>query len=49
VHDHARSRLMTSEGKRELSPELVYEGADDRAGKNDAGQEAVHACYRFSR
>jgi hypothetical protein len=40
VHYHSGSCLIASEGKRELSLRLVYEGADDRAGKNYTGQEA---------
>jgi hypothetical protein len=49
VHYHSRCHLITSDGKKELSLGLVYEGADDRAGKNDTGQEAVHSYYRLSR
>ena len=48
VHYHSRSRLVTAQGKKELSPGLVYEGADDQAGKNYTGQEAVHSYYRLS-
>ena len=49
VHYHARNRLVTAKGKKVLSPGLTYEGADDGAGKNYTGQEAVHSYYRLSR
>jgi len=42
---HPRRRMLTCEGSRALSFGLAYQGADDAAGKNYTGQEAVDSYY----
>jgi SAM-dependent methyltransferase len=41
-----RRRVLSCRGQRELRFPLVYLGADDTAGPNWTGQEAVHSHYR---
>lgn len=42
-----RSRVLIREGHLETDFDLVYEGADDTAGPNWTGQEAVASYYRM--
>lgn len=42
---HKRKRILTCRGPVVLQTGLTYLGADDQAGPNYTGQEAVHAYY----
>lgn len=44
---HAKRRLLTMSGQREWPLRWAYLGADDQAGPNYTGQEAVHSYYRI--
>ncbi|MBC9912573.1 class I SAM-dependent methyltransferase [Chitinophaga varians] len=44
-----RRRIIRCEGPRDVSFEVKYQGADDQAGPNYTGQEAVDAYYVLSR
>lgn len=41
----ARRKLLHCEGTRDVSFHLVYKGADDKAGPNYTGQDAVNSYY----
>ncbi len=49
VHYHSRHRLISCSGRKVLSLDLGYAGADDKAGKNYTGQEAVDSYYQSPR
>jgi SAM-dependent methyltransferase len=46
IHYHARQRLLSCEGLRHFTIPFDYLGADDQAGKNYTGQEAVDSYYQ---
>lgn len=48
IEYNARKKLLMGKGERKLAFDLVYEGADDKAGPNYTGQPAVNSHYRMS-
>lgn len=46
LHYHRRFRLLTCQSRREAQFAFEYLGADDQAGINFTGQEAVDSFYR---
>lgn len=44
VYD-GRKKIIRCTGSRNLQPDLIYKGADDKAGPNYTGQEAVDSYY----
>lgn len=46
LHYDARRKILTCNGQKHISFELIFLGADDQAGPNYTGQPAVNSCYR---
>ena len=45
IHYDSRRKIVRCEGRRELDIELIYQGANDMAGPNYTGQDAVDSYY----
>lgn len=45
---NARRKLITCEGPRDIKLNLIYRGADDKAGPNYTGQAAVDSYYSIT-
>lgn len=45
VEYNARRKIISCKGPREISINLTYKGADDKAGPNYTGQNAVNSYY----
>jgi SAM-dependent methyltransferase len=48
LHYNSRLHLLTCRGQKQMKAGLLYVGANDQAGKNYTGQEAVDSYYEFS-
>ncbi|NML41334.1 class I SAM-dependent methyltransferase [Chitinophaga sp. G-6-1-13] len=46
---NGRKKIISCQGARDISFDVVYQGADDKAGPNYTGQEAVDSYYTLVR